>query len=183
KTFVGEISMTSKWQRMVERTQKKNETISEYYHEKVKYYQDLHLCMTEIKEQVLIGLWSRELCNMVAGKQHNDQDALLHDLLQFDELNRVRRERFKTQRPNEKSNMQKPQEQNSTTHPVREGNSDGKQKSMVRNEKREFKCYNCNVSGHLSRDCPKPKLPIRCFKCNEEGHVSRQCSKNQVMQV
>ncbi|GLV46049.1 hypothetical protein CBL_05135 [Carabus blaptoides fortunei] len=139
--------------------------------------------MTEIKEQVLIGLWSRELCNMVAGKQHNDQDALLHDLLQFDELNRVRRERFKTQRPNEKSNMQKPQEQNSTTHPVRESNSDGKQKSVVRNEKRKVKCYNCNVSGHLSRDCPKPKLPIRCFKYNEEGHVSRQCSKNLVMQV
>ncbi|GLV37539.1 hypothetical protein CBL_20351 [Carabus blaptoides fortunei] len=107
-TFVGEISITSKWQRMVERTQKKNESISEYYHDKVKYYQDLLLCITEIKEQVFIGLWSRELCNMVAGKQHDDQDALLHDLLQFDELNRVRKERFKTQRPDEKSNMQKP---------------------------------------------------------------------------
>merc|ERR1712126_535422 len=41
-------------------------------------------------------------------------------------------------------------------------------------------CYNCGESGHLSRDCSKPRQggggrSMTCYNCNEEGHMSRDC--------
>lgn len=39
------------------------------------------------------------------------------------------------------------------------------------------KCYNCGVSGHLSRDCPKESGTGEkiCYKCQQTGHVQSQC--------
>jgi hypothetical protein len=39
------------------------------------------------------------------------------------------------------------------------------------------KCYNCGVSGHLSRDCPKESGTGEkiCYKCQQPGHVQSQC--------
>lgn len=42
------------------------------------------------------------------------------------------------------------------------------------------KCYNCGVSGHLSRDCPKESSGGEkiCYKCQQPGHVQSQCPNN-----
>ena len=39
------------------------------------------------------------------------------------------------------------------------------------------KCYNCGVSGHVSRDCPKESTGGEkiCYKCQQPGHVQSQC--------
>ena len=38
---------------------------------------------------------------------------------------------------------------------------------------RKIVCYNCGVSGHLSRECTKRRS--RCSQCNKSGHILRFC--------
>lgn len=45
--------------------------------------------------------------------------------------------------------------------------------SSIRNEKGQFKCFNCNDYGHIARDCPEPKAILFCKKCNKQGHNQR----------
>nr|XP_019531181.2 uncharacterized protein LOC109402896 isoform X1 [Aedes albopictus] len=37
------------------------------------------------------------------------------------------------------------------------------------------RCYNCNLKGHLSVNCPQPQRKLRCDKCGRLGHVSADC--------
>eukprot|EP01084_Bolivina_argentea_P171682 297439_1 len=40
-----------------------------------------------------------------------------------------------------------------------------------------FKCYNCDESGHIARNCPYETIEI-CFKCGESGHSGFYCINN-----
>ena len=42
--------------------------------------------------------------------------------------------------------------------------------------------YNCNESGHISRECPSSKsggasgaAPGNCYRCQQPGHLARDC--------
>ncbi|XP_015433583.1 PREDICTED: uncharacterized protein LOC107189537 [Dufourea novaeangliae] len=41
------------------------------------------------------------------------------------------------------------------------------------------RCFNCQETGHLSKDCTKSRKSRSCFKCGEEGHFSRDCPKTK----
>lgn len=65
---------------MKARIQAKDEAISPYFHVKAR------LCVFlgtfhETKTEILIGLWSRELCNAVMPTQQYTRDQLFHDIL------------------------------------------------------------------------------------------------------
>mmetsp|Transcript_9096 Transcript_9096/g.14796 ORF Transcript_9096/g.14796 Transcript_9096/m.14796 type:complete len:324 (+) Transcript_9096:173-1144(+) len=39
-------------------------------------------------------------------------------------------------------------------------------------------CFNCNKTGHISRDCPEPRKerpPRACFNCGSTDHIARMC--------
>ncbi|KAL1485215.1 hypothetical protein MTO96_032099 [Rhipicephalus appendiculatus] len=46
------------------------------------------------------------------------------------------------------------------------------------NQHGERKCYNCNIYGHIARDCPEPKRPLKCQRCQATGHTLRNCKAN-----
>ncbi|KAI8639138.1 hypothetical protein BD408DRAFT_421891, partial [Parasitella parasitica] len=39
--------------------------------------------------------------------------------------------------------------------------------------KSESVCYNCQETGHLSKDCSEPRAAKTCYKCQKTGHISR----------
>ena len=58
----------------------------------------------------------------------------------------------------------------------------------MREAREARKCYNCNIRGHLAKDCRKPKKKeknqsqdfkkkIKCFNCDQQGHYARECRK------
>ena len=62
----------------------------------------------------------------------------------------------------------------------------GKPMEMI--GKTDLKCYNCNRTGHLAKDCRSPKKPgnssinksgSKCFNCDKLGHWSRDCLMKQ----
>ena len=45
-------------------------------------------------------------------------------------------------------------------------------------DKRDLKCANCGINGHVAADCRKIKLPFekrKCHICQKEGHIAREC--------
>lgn len=46
----------------------------------------LNLDFHDTREQVLIGLRSLELCTMLLERTHDDEDDLLHDILEFERI-------------------------------------------------------------------------------------------------
>ena len=42
------------------------------------------------------------------------------------------------------------------------------------------KCYNCNLMGHMARECKKPKREKgACFECGKQGHVVKDCPQKK----
>ncbi|KAL1471200.1 hypothetical protein MTO96_023845 [Rhipicephalus appendiculatus] len=94
RTFVSQTCVAERWRKMQERVQQRNESTTAYFHSKVRLCQEVNLNFTDTREQVLTGLRSRELCIMLLGRTHDDDDDLLHDILEFERIERERRELF-----------------------------------------------------------------------------------------
>lgn len=43
-----------------------------------------------------------------------------------------------------------------------------------------IKCYNCQLLGHISWDCPQPRQP---FKRNADGHTAKFCTTKKALEV
>ncbi|TGZ46332.1 hypothetical protein DBV15_12223 [Temnothorax longispinosus] len=80
-TFVVAESTSDRWQKMIDRVQQKDESLSAYFHAKTKLCIDLKLNFRDIKEQVLDGLWSKKLCIFLMARNHHSLDDLLHDIM------------------------------------------------------------------------------------------------------
>ena len=54
------------------------------------------------------------------------------------------------------------------------------------NKNEKLKCFNCNIYGHLAKECRRPKKnkEIRkCYKCNKIEHLAKDCRSEQKMKV
>ncbi|KAL1423547.1 hypothetical protein MTO96_020934 [Rhipicephalus appendiculatus] len=94
RTFVSQTRVAERWRRMQERVQQRNESTTAYFHSKVRLCQEVNLDFNDTRERIITGLRSRELCNMLLGRTHDDDDDLLHDILEFERIERERRELF-----------------------------------------------------------------------------------------
>ncbi|KAL1430879.1 hypothetical protein MTO96_014736 [Rhipicephalus appendiculatus] len=182
RTFVSQTRVAERWRRMQERVQQRNESTTAYFHSKVRLCHEVNLDFIDTREQVLTGLRSRELCTMLLGRTHDDDDDLLHDILEFERIERERRELFGSRNRSfmTPSFSERSRPATMTGEETVDSNhrTDRRQPLPPINQHCERKCYNCNIYGHIARDCPEPKRPLKCQRCQATGHTQRNCKAN-----
>ncbi|GJQ70927.1 hypothetical protein Trydic_g844 [Trypoxylus dichotomus] len=92
-TFIHEKNLTTLWQQMCSRVQQPKEELNVYFHEKIKLCQELRLEFDEQKEQVVVGLFSREMASMIMTESHLDVDDLYKDLVTYKRIIADRKQR------------------------------------------------------------------------------------------
>ncbi|KAL1439230.1 hypothetical protein MTO96_010270 [Rhipicephalus appendiculatus] len=179
RTFVSQTRVAERWRRMQERVQQRNESTTAYFHSKVRLCHEVNLDFNDTREQVLTGLRSRELCTMLLGRTHDDDDDLLHDILEFERIERERRELFGSRNRSfmTPSFSERSVPASMTREETADSNDgmDRRQPLPSKNQHGERKCYNCNIYGHIARDCPEPKRPLKCQRCQATDHTQRNC--------
>ena len=51
-------------------------------------------------------------------------------------------------------------------------------------ENRKPRCFNCNLYGHLAKECRRPKKERKtrkCYKCDKQGYLAKDCKFKQLM--
>lgn len=173
KTFLRIEGFPVKWKKMVARIQRKGEPLSEYYHNKVRLCTDLNLTFADVKEQILIGLYDRNMCSAMLGREHKDTDQLFHDLIGYELIDSARIEKV---REIERKGIA--QTENRTRSEREKKDQKSHAKLPDRDSQDKPLCYNCKKYGHVAKYCTAPKAILTCFTCKNEGHISRQCPSN-----
>ncbi|CAB0040125.1 unnamed protein product [Trichogramma brassicae] len=171
--------MTTRWKRMTERVQLKGEHIQQYFHSKVKLCLKLNLDAAEIIEQVLIGLWSKDLFSAMSGRVHANVDALLHDIIEYEHKVGQRQERARAQANAGPSTSRRSSNESQATSATERPNArvnNAVSKRPQTNEQGEPRCFNCQAYGHISRNCPEPRVEPYCTSCKKNGHYKRDCT-------
>nr|CAI5828350.1 unnamed protein product [Callosobruchus analis] len=176
-TFVPKESFSTKWRKMVARTQHKGESLSGYFHEKVKLCKELDLDIRELKEQVLIGLWSKQMCDAMFGIKHFSVDQLFHDLQEYSQLESERVSRIVEASHNRSITR-------GGTIPRRDADGANVQgpRDISRDASRQIPQRNERSATRTEQPTSSTYLPARnsegkplCFQCKKYGHTSKYC--------
>jgi len=180
--FVRELRMTDKWDAMRSRVQHKDESLMSYYQDKVRLCKGVRLQFEELRDYVLQGILSRELAMYAFGRKHDDEDQLLIDILEWQRQSDRRGDQPNTSvitkvdhskmwsKKETTSNQSEPSKFTSATRTITKTESPTSDSRHC-----TIKCYNCSGSGHIARDCPRPKRPMKCSLCSAEGHTRGKC--------
>ena len=173
RTFVTTGSHATKWKNMVERVQRKDEPVTTYYHAKAKLCKALNLELQDITEQVLIGVWSKDLCNAMATRNHRNLDELFSGIMIHTRIKGPR-----------KLNVERGKALDAKSTPHTMVSSYPQPTSTfrtytVKTEMSEIKCYNCKNLGRISKDCPRPQRVPFCSKCRQQGHTQSRCTSER----
>lgn len=160
RTFAMQSNIGSRWKTLVARVQNKNENVLDYYHEKVRLCRNLNLGIEDIKEQVMIGVSSKELCQYLLSRDHLNEDSLLSDVINFERM-----KEYRLQQNNKISNKLGLDKEVSNP-------SDCNKVKAVK------KCTNCGGRYHVAEECRKPKRETgSCFLCGSMDHKKPDCPK------
>ncbi|KAI4455758.1 zinc finger cchc-type superfamily [Holotrichia oblita] len=142
---------------------------------------ELRLNFSEIKEKVVIGLWSQELGNYILSRVHLNGDELFKDVILYE---RIMRETFKSKRKKETKDSTtvgvtnvKSEKDTSQTETMKRNECSSTSKVFSEYQHRDIKCYNCGANGYIAKACTSEKKVITRFRCNEKGHKFNACVK------
>lgn len=178
KTFVAEVSFTQRYAQMQARCQAKDESTTMYFHNKVRLCQAVNLGITDIKEQLLMGLWSTELSRTLSMVKHKDTNELLADIKTYERIQRGRVERSANSRSTTswqtKENRDSDKHTSKTLVVAKTATPTSVKRSKEVNGKSSgtssLQCWNCKLSGHTQRDCPSPRRDRpKCATCHWSG--------------
>lgn len=193
--FVSEIDEAEQWKTMQNRTQQRGENVFAYFHDKIRLCRRLKLSEAVTKKMICTGLQSRDLSNRLLCKTYASEESMVRDIREFNEVESERVEKFSTGPRNDNSKDRllskderwprrnaanpKTNDQHQTDHyttrpKMNIGTSTYKPPNKV--WKTPVRCYNCQLSGHISRDCTQPRKPEKCVICKSEGHTASRCT-------
>lgn len=185
KTFIFKKSKTEEWKAMQMCIQKSKEKVSAYLLEKISLCKALGLDFKEIKEQVAIGLYAKELSTYIISTEHVDEDDLYQDVMAYERIYNERRNRVIEEKIHEAKKVKTPTSNrisNPSDNNVYTGTVPKVEKKLPpKNEKGEVKCFNCNEYGHLARSCRNEKKEVTCYRCGNTGHIAKRCEKPKQM--
>jgi len=174
--FTSRESVTETWKKMNERVQQRDETVFAYFHDKVRMCRRLQLNAAETKKMICIGLHSREMSTALLSNGHVDEAQLLTNIRTYMEVEANRCERFQSTTARKKRNEPSWSNKVSDTNQKKEEMTT--KTSTLRRDKKGPRCCNCQLYGHIARDCSQPRKPMHCRKCDKSGHTSKYCKAN-----
>ena len=98
----------------------------------------------------------------------------MHDILRYNHMTRQRTDKLRPMQ-NAGSNVasKKPFQIMPTFVPTTSVNASATASADTRRP--EVRCYNCQATGHFSKDCPEPRRDPYCILSKTKGHLQRQC--------
>lgn len=120
RTFVGTVMTGDRWKEMCCRVQFQSENVQEYFHEKVHLCKLDKMSFHESKMKILEGLISKDLSIYLLGRDYEDEDELLRDMVEYQRLEKSRTMRIRQSAGVKDSGQQKlnTSQQNNVLPPV-----------------------------------------------------------------
>lgn len=186
KTFLYKRTMSEKLKVMSARAQTFRETIQEYVLDKIWLCTGLNLSAEEIRDEVAAGLWSKDAANYLLGREITTTDDIMKEIVHFDQIENSRRQRIGERKGNgavrktsyggaavgDRDRLADVNVSSSTTNRSTTGFTTASKSTQgipVR------KCYKCDSTEHLARDCTNPRKEVKCYFCHNLGHIASRC--------
>jgi len=178
-TFVRASSESDRLDLMRARKQGRSEALMDYFQPKMRMCRELSMTFNVAKDYLLRGLYMRNLALYAVGRRHADEDELLDDLLSWERMNALHQAVSGVERPGDNPKPRTPSKAAVTPtsraverlDPPTSGPTSGTDVRGVG----QLTCWNCKLTGHLSRDCPTRRKATTCYGCGATGHIRPNC--------
>ncbi|XP_076398196.1 uncharacterized protein LOC143266635 [Megachile rotundata] len=159
------------------RTWNKNETFYDYYLEKMILANRINVDPEELVDLLIDGIPDIRLRDQARMNCYKSAEELLRAFkkIALEENTSFDRKRAATSRHSTRDGII------ATSRQSTRDEITATSRQSIRDEitNKEFRCYNCNTTGHLKKNCPKPlRTWGSCYRCGSTQHRANNCSLN-----